>query len=135
LWYVRAGIGFALGGGVIMLIVAAAVYDSSSFPLLAIGGWWLLTGLAAIRLYGRQAQEIILDGSTVEFRSSAGRLTIPATEILGVGRPWWDPRRMAYVRFRTHSEGVIKAAPRLQGFVEFLIELRLVNPAVRVGTL
>lgn len=42
---------------------------------------------------------------------------------------------MAYLRFRTRSDGNIKAIRRLEGFLDFLVELRRLNPEVKVNTL
>jgi hypothetical protein len=130
---VRMGlVGVPIGGAVILLIVAITDHGSGSVPSLVIGGIWLLIGLTGFRP-ARQAREIVLSGSSVEFRLPARCLTIPSGEILEVSRPRWDLNHMGYVRFRTRSDGVIRVAPRLQGLVEFLVALRTDNPAVKIG--
>jgi len=130
-WYNRLVIGIAAGGGIAMLVGAATAHDTASIPLLVIGGWWLLGGLLAIWQVRQQVHEIVIHGDSVEFRSTAKRVTIPAVEIVEVG----SSRRGGYLRFRTRSNGVIKVAPRLHGLFDFLIELRRLNPQVKVGTL
>jgi hypothetical protein len=133
--YYRIAIGIAVGGGVFMFFGAIVAHGSASIPLLVIGGGWLLGGLLSIWQSSRTVQEIILNCDSVEFRSRAKRLTIPATEIVEVNRPWWDTGHMAYLRFRTRSDGNIKAVPRFEGFLDFLVELRRLNPEVKVNTL
>ena len=133
LWYQRIVTGVLAGGGGIMLTGAAIVRSASLIPLLAFGGAWLLLGLASIWQVRRQVREIIIDGADVTFRYRARDVVIPAQEITEIGWAWWDPNRSAFLRFRTISRGVIKAPPRLQGFLDFLIELRRVNPGVKVS--
>lgn len=118
-----------------MLIGAAAAHEMASIPLLVIGGVWFLTGLAGIRQSRRQASEIILDGGSVEFRSAIRSLTIPAEDIIEISRSRFDFNHMGALRFKTRSNGVIKAAPRLQGIFDFLVELRRINPEMKVGNL
>jgi hypothetical protein len=132
-WYTRIGIVITVGGGTIMLLIAAAAHDGASIPLLVIGGAWFLMGLAGTWQRRRQVQEIVLAGEWVEFRSPVRCLTVPAAEIIEISSPWWDMQRMGYLRFRTRSNGVIKVAARLQGLFDFLVELRRVNPDVKVG--
>ena len=115
-----------------MLIVAAVAHSAASVPLLVIGGAWSLTGVAGIWQARRQVQEIAVDAAHVVFRYQARNVVIPVQEITEVGWAWWDPNRAASLRFRTLSHGVIKAPPRMQGFLDFLIELRRINPDVKV---
>jgi len=132
LWYQRIAIGIGAGGGGIMLIGAAIAHSAASVPLLVIGGAWLLMGLAGIRQARRQVREITVEAAHVVFRYQARNVVIPAQEITEIGWAWWDPNRTAFLRFRTLSHGVIKAPPRMQGFIDFLIELRRINPDVKV---
>jgi len=134
-WYYRITVGIAVGGGAVMLFGAIVAHDAASIPLLVIGGFWLLGGVLSIWQGSQSAQEIILDGDSVEFRSPAKRLTIPATAIVEVSAPWWDTGHMGYLRFRTRTNGNIKAVPRLEGFFDFLVELRRLNPEMKVKTL
>jgi len=115
-----------------MLIGVAIVRSASLIPLLVIGGAWLLLGLAGIWQVRRQVQEIVIDGADVVFRYRGRDVVIPALEIAEIGWAWWDPNHRASLRFRTISRGVIKAPPRLRGFLDFLIELRRVHPGVKV---
>ena len=115
-----------------MLIGAAIAHSAASVPLLVIGGAWLLMGLAGIRQARRQVREITIEAAHVVFRYQARNVVIPAQEITEIGWAWWDPNRTAFLRFRTLSHGVIKAPPRMQGFIDFLIELRRINPDVKV---
>jgi hypothetical protein len=40
---------------------------------------------------------------------------------------------VSLVRIRTISRGIIKVPSRMQGFLDFLIELRRVNPGVKIS--
>jgi hypothetical protein len=133
LWYQRIAIGISTGGGSIMLIGAAIVHSAASIPMLVFGGLWFLLGLASIGQARRQVREIVVDAAHVAFRYQALNVVIPAREIAEIGWAWWDPNHMSSLRFRTLSHGVIKAPPRLQGFLDFLIELRRINPDVKVS--
>jgi hypothetical protein len=133
LWYQRIAISISTGGGSIMLIGAAIVHSAASIPLLVIGGVWFLMGLAGIVQARRQVREIVVDGAHVVFRYQALNVVIPAQEITEIGWARWDPNHMSSLRFRTLSRGVIKAAPCMQGFLDFLIELRRINPDVKVS--
>jgi len=115
-----------------MLIGAAIAHSAASIPLLAIGGAWSLMGLAGIWQARRQVREIAIDDPDVVFRYQTRSVAIPAREITEIGWARWDPNRAAALRFRTVSHGVIKAPPRMQGFLDFLIELRRINPDVKV---
>lgn len=130
--YQRIATGISAGGGGIMLIGAAIAHSAASIPLLVIGGAWSLMGLAGIWQARRQVREIAVDAGHVLFRYQARNIVIPAREITEISWAWWDPNRAASLRFRTRSHGVIKAPPRMQGFLDFLIELRRVNPDVKV---
>jgi hypothetical protein len=132
LWYQRIGIGISAGGGSIMLIGAAIVHSAASIALLVIGGGWFLMGLAGIWQAQRQVREIVIDGVHVVFRYQVRNIVIPAPEITEIGWARWDPNHRASLRFRTLSHGVIKAPPSMQGFLDFLIELRRINPGVKV---
>jgi hypothetical protein len=133
LWYQRIAIGISTGGGAIMLVGAAIAHGSASIPLLVIGGAWFLLGLAGIGQARGQVREIVVDGAHVVFRYRSRNVVIPAQEITGIGWAWWDPNHMSSLRFRTHSRGVIKAPPRMQGLLELLIALRHVNPDVKAS--
>lgn len=115
-----------------MLITAAITHSTASIPLLVIGGAWFLMGLAGIWQARRQVREIAVDAAHVVFRYQDRNVVIPVQEITEIGWARWDPNRAAFLRFRTLSHGVIKAPPRMQGFLDFLIELRRVNPGVKV---
>jgi hypothetical protein len=132
LWYERIVIGICAGGGGVMLIGAAIARSAASIPLLVIGGAWFIMGLAGTWRARRQVREITVDAAHVVFRYRAGNVVIPAQEITEISWAWWDPNRAASLRFRTLSHGVIKAPPRMQGFLDFLIELRHINPDVKV---
>jgi hypothetical protein len=132
LWYQRITIAICAGGGGAMLIGAAIADSAASVPLLVIGGAWSLLGLAGIWQARRQVREITVDAAHVVFRYQARSVVIPAREITEIGWARWDPNRAASLRFRTLSHGVIKAPPRMQGFIDFLIELRRINPDVKV---
>lgn len=115
-----------------MLTAAAAIHDSTSVPLLVIGGGWLLAGLAGVWQLRRLVREIVLHGETVEFRFPARDIVIPAQEITEIRWPLWDPGNRRYLRFRTHSNGVIRTPSRLEGLREFMIEtppVRRIPPA------
>ena len=116
-----------------MLIGAAIVHSAASIPELVIGGPWLLMGLAGIWEARRRVREIVVDGADVVFRYRTRNVVIPAREITEIGWAWWDPNHVSYLRFRTLSRGVIKTPPRMQGFLDLLIELRRVNPDVKVS--
>jgi hypothetical protein len=131
--YLCGGAVVGTGGGVMMLTVAAAIHDSTSVPLLVIGGGWFLAGLAGVWQLRHLVNEIVLDGETVEFRCPTGDIVIPAQEITEIRRPRWNPGNMGYLRFRTHSNGVIKTPCRLEGLREFMIELQIANPAMRLS--
>lgn len=115
-----------------MLIGAAIADSAASVPLLVIGGAWSLMGLAGIWQTRRQVREITVDAAHVVFQYQARSVVIPAREITEIGWARWDPNRAASLRFRTLSHGIIKAPPRMQGFIDFLIELRRINPDVKV---
>jgi hypothetical protein len=134
-WTLQCCIGTVIGtgGGVIMLTAAAAIHDSTSVPLLVIGGWWFLAGLAGVWHLRHLVREIVLDGETVEFRFPTRDIVIPAQEITEIRWPRWDPGNRRDLRFRTHSNGVIRTPPRLEGLREFMIELEKANPTVRVS--
>jgi hypothetical protein len=125
--------GVTTGGGGIMLIGAAIAHSATSIPLLVFGGIWFLLGLAGIGQARRQVREIVVDGAHVVFRYQARNVVIPAREIAEIGWAWWDPNHMAFLRFRTLSRGVIKAPPRMRGLLDFLMELRRINPDVKVS--
>jgi hypothetical protein len=133
LWYHRIAIGICTGAGGIMLIGAAIVDTTQSLPLLVIGGAWFLMGLAGIRQARRQVREIVIDGAQVMFRYRTRNVVIPAQEISEVSWAWWDPNHVSLVRIRTISRGIIKVPSRMQGFLDFLIELRRVNPGVKIS--
>lgn len=115
-----------------MLVGAAAAHSAASIPLLVIGGAWSLMGLAGIWRARLRVREIAVDAAHVVFRYQARNVVIPAQEITEIGWARWDPNRAASLRFRTISHGVIKTPPRMHGFIDFLIELRRINPDVKV---
>jgi hypothetical protein len=131
--YLCIGTVIGTGGGVIMLTAAAAIHDSTSVPLLVIGGGWFLMGLAGVWQLRHLVREIVLDGKTVEFRCPTRDIVMPAQEIIEIRWPRWDPGNMGLLRFRTHSNGVIRTPCRLEGLREFMIELQKANPTVRVS--
>jgi len=131
--YLRIVTVITTGGGVIMLTAGAAIPGSTSVPLLVFGGGWFLAGLSGVWQLRHEVREIVLDGETVEFRRPARDIVIPAQEITEIRWPRWGRENTGYLRFRTHSNGVIRTPCRLEGLREFMIELAAVNPAVRVS--
>jgi len=115
-----------------MLIGAAIVHGASLVPLLVFGGAWSVAGLAGIRQAQRQVRDIAVDATHVVFRYQDRNVVISAHDITDVGWARWDPNRFASLRFRTLSHGVIKVPPRMHGFPGFLIELRRINPGIKV---
>lgn len=114
------------------LIAAAAVHDLMTSPSLVIFGVvWLAAGATGFRQLRHQIREITLDGDQVEFSSPMKTFTIPASDITKISWPLWDPQRMAYLRIRTRSHGVIKTAPRMHELRAFRAALRVVNQNVK----
>lgn len=122
-----------LGGGLVMLTMAATAHRAASVPLLVIGGAWTAIGVAGRWQSRRLADEIVLNGNTVEFRAPARTITVPASEIVEVRQSRWDGNRIAPLRFLTRSGAIIKTAPRLHGTFDFLVELRRANPDLTVN--
>jgi hypothetical protein len=123
-WYRRLVTAVTTGGGAIMLLVAALAHDAVSVPLLVIGGGWLAIGLASLIINPRYAREIVIDGNRVRFISPRAQVDIDAVDIIEVGHARLDINRMGILSVRTSTHGNIKAAPRLIGSIDVLVELR-----------
>lgn len=115
------------------LIAAAAVHNLMTSPALIIFGLiWGGGGVLGARLYKRTILEIVLDGDRIKFSSEVASFTIPAGDITKVSRPWADPQRMGHLYIRARSRGVIRTAPRMHGLDDLVIQLRRVNPEIKL---
>lgn len=132
LWFNRIINTVLTVAGAGMAIAAAVAHHASAAPtLLFFGVVWLVGGLAATWQFRRGIQEMVLDGDQIEFRSPARTFTVPASDIIRIRSPLFDPQRMQYLRIRTRSHGVIKIAPRMHGLTDVLAGLYSVNPDVK----
>ena len=74
-------------------------------------------------------------GTSAALRGSRLSVSIPATEITDVVRVRFDAQRISPILIRTKRHGTVRLVPRLNGFVDFIVELRQANPAVRISSL
>lgn len=129
-WYRRlvlAGIGVAVGGGLVMLFGAAVALDSASVPLLIIGGGWLLMAWHGLRQRRRLVNEMAFDGAVLHLSSPRGQADMPVLSLLEIGYPWYDWQRMQALRIRAES-GTVRAVARFDGLFDVLMALRQANP-------
>jgi hypothetical protein len=123
----------AVGGGAVMLAVAAAAHDSASLWLVVIGGGWLVTGLLGARRYRNTAREIWLKGQDVTFLfPRSAPVTIPASEVIEFRYARLDPSRLTPMRVRTARSGTVQVVPRMSGLLDMLVELRRLNPQLKL---
>ncbi len=133
--YRRGGILLGVLGGLVMLVLAAAIHRAASFPLLVLGTWWTAVGLLVFRLWRRTARQIDLADGLVTFVFPGRRLVLPVADMEEVRRSRGDPGSSMPIRIRTRSDGVVKAAPRMRGFVEVVVQMRLENPSLDISGL
>jgi len=118
-----------------MLLGAAIARDSSSIPLLALGGIWTATGLGSLWMDRRTAKAVRLESRTVTFISPGLTLTIPVAEIIEVRRARGDINRLSPLKVTTRNHGRLAISPRLDGLSELLVQLRTANPSLRITRL
>ena len=114
-----------------MLVAAAIIWASASVPLLLIGGGWLVIGLGGLWQWRDVAREVRLEGDRISFLLPERELSMPASDVLEIRRARWDTNHALWLLFQTRSHGTIKVAARLRGLIDFLTELRRLNPTVR----
>lgn len=123
----------AVGGGAVMLAVAAVAHDSASLPLVIIGGAWLVMGLLGSRQWRNTAREIRLNGQDATFLfPGSPPVTIPASEIIEFRYARLDVNRLVPMRVRTARSGTFRVAPRMSGLLNMLVELRRLNPQLKL---
>ena len=118
-----------------MLLGAAIARDSSSIPLLALGGIWTATGLGSLWMDRRTAKAVRLESGMVTFMSPGRTLTIPVAEIIEVRRTRGDINRLSSLKVTTRNHGRLAISPRLDGLSELLVQLRTANPSLRITRL
>jgi hypothetical protein len=129
LWMIRTGLAVATIGGVAMLAVAAAAHDSASIPIAVIGGGWLLCGIGGLYQRRTMVQAVQVQSGRVTFRFLTGEtLTVPATAIVEVRRGRFDPNRFGPLRIRTKGGPSLRLPGEIQGLLDLLVQLRLLNP-------
>jgi hypothetical protein len=87
-------------------------------------------GLGGAWQWRQVAREVRLEGERISFVFPGKELTMPAADILEIQRARGDMNHWLWLRFRTESHGTIKVAARLRGLLDFLSELRRLNPRV-----
>lgn len=132
LWYQRLALTFSIGGGALMLAVAAGERGAAAVPLLSIGSVWLLIGGLGFRQYRGCAQQVSIDGNTVTFSGPRSPVVVSMADVVEVRRAWGDVNRVSPLIIVIANRAPIRIAPRMRGLFELFVDLRRVNPDVRL---
>jgi len=116
-----------------MLVAAAIAHRTASIPLIIIGAWWCACGLIAIRQYRRTAREVQLSGNVVTFVFANRSQSVPVGEIDEIRRARGDLSHWMPIQVRTIGGGLVRLPPRMIGLIDLLMNLRRLNPAIRIG--
>jgi hypothetical protein len=123
----------ALGGGFLMLVAAAIAHRTAPIPLLIIGAWWRACGLLAMRQYRRTAREVQLSGDVLTLEFANRRQSVLAGDIDEIRRTRGDLSHWLPIQVRLIGGGLLRLPPRMIGLIDLLMELRTLNPAIRIG--
>jgi hypothetical protein len=110
-------------------LVAGLTQLPSSGALALIGGLWMLMGVFGLIQHTRMVSEIRLVGSTVEFVAPRGTSTVPADAVVEFRRIMG--RYSPSLKVFTDGHGTFRVGGRTRGLVDFLVQLRSVNPSVK----
>lgn len=113
-----------------MIAGAAVSLNSASVPLLLIGSGWILVGMIYVWQGRRWVTEIVVTAGVARLISASAHIDVPAADITEISHARFDVNRMGTLTVKTTSHGRIRAAPRLEGLLEVLTELRRSNPAL-----
>lgn len=117
-----------------MLTGAAIAHNAASIPLVVIGGAWLVFGVLGLRQGRRLAREVQLsDAGVLTFLFPRERISLQVSEVAEIRPSRGDMNRFAPILVRDVNGNVVRMVPRLQGLVELLVEVRRLNPAIRLG--
>ena len=116
-----------------MLLIAAIAHNSASIPLLIIGSGWLAIGLFGFRQRRRMATEVQLAGGVLSFTFPNQTQSMPVAEVVEIRPSRGDINRFAPILVKNVNGDVVRLTPRLGGLIELLVEVRRLNPDVRLG--
>lgn len=115
-----------------MLAVAAGEHGAAAVPLLFMGSAWLVIGCLGIRQYRACAQQVSVDGTTVTFSGPQPPVVVSIADVVEVRRAWGDVNRVSPLTIVMANHAPIRIAPRMRGLFDLFVDLRRVNPDVRL---